>query len=200
MSEARASPEAVVVNYYSLLFASSEAMAKKKGKFRRYIRGIVNVEKDVLSLAGKAAFVKDFPEVVSERCWVSSIDASYSISDHTPVIDAGPLLLAIAHSDYTQAEIEEWLENVDSWDESDMVQSREISRRLIRHVGILESPPSRSDSRRLDDGKKIHTKLGWYLATGQTLQLVVYNLGTTSISPTGNSRVDCRGVAHLWPQ
>ncbi len=52
----------------------------------------------------------------------------------------------------------------------------------------------------MNDGKKIHTKCGWYLATGQTLRLWIYNLGAQSLSGTGNNTVHGRGVAHLWPR
>ncbi len=109
-------------------------MAKRRGgtKFRRYIRGIVNVEKDAGALTTKNVASGNFPEVVTERCWISSIDAVWTLMHHTKVADAGPLLIGIAHSDYTEAEVEEFLENVNSWDQSDKVQSREISKRFIR--------------------------------------------------------------------
>ncbi len=177
-------------------------MGRKKGggKFRRYIRGIVNVEKDAASLATKTVTLQQFPDVTTERCWISSIDAVWTLSHHTKVADAGPFLIGVAHGDYTGDEIEEFLENVDSWDESDKVQSREISRRFIKQIGIFETPEAIENTVRMNDGKMIHTKCGFYLATGQTLQLFVYNLGGAQISATGNSRVDGRGVAHLWPR
>ncbi len=172
---------------------------RRRKKFRRYIRGVVNVEKDAQALATKDVVAGDFPEVVTERCWISSIDAAWTLMHHTKVADAGPLLIGVSHNDYTEAEIEEYLENVNSWDESDKVQSREIGRRFIRQIGIFETPDAITDTVRMNDGKMIHTKCGFWLATGQTLRLWIYNLGSQSLSGTGNNTVHGRGVAHLWP-
>ncbi len=191
--------------YYILILALAGilAMARKgraRRKFRRYIPGVVNVEKDAQTLTAKTIIIGAFPEVVTERCWISSIDAAWTLMHHTKVADAGPLLIGVAHSDYTAGEIEQYLENVDSWDQSDKVQSREIGRRLIRQIGIFETPDAITDTVRMNDGKKIHTKCGFWLATGQTLSLFIYNLGGQSLSGTGNNTVHGRGVAHLWPR
>ncbi len=171
-------------------------MAKRN--MGKYVRGIVNVEKDCGSLATKSLVIQANPDVTTEEMRVSSVVARWSFSHNTPIADAGPLLVGFAHSDYSGTEIEEYLENVDSWDVSDTVQSREISKRLIRQVGTFQSPTSITDAVHLNNGKPIKTRLNWPLATGQTVQIFVYNLGGAQISATGNSRVEARGHANLW--
>ncbi len=179
-------------------------MARKRRaarrKFRRYIRGVVNVEDTLGTLGSKALNLEIFPDSVTERCWLSSIDAAWTLSNFTKVADAGPLLIGVAHSDYSNTEIEAFLESVGTWDQGDLVQSREIGKRFIRQIGIFETPNAVTDSVRLNDGKKIHTKCGWYLNTGQTLNLFTYNLGGVSLSGASAPNVAGRGVAHLWPQ
>jgi len=175
------------------------AKRKGKGKFRAYQRGIVNVEQAFGALGPKVLAGQDFPEVVVEKTWCSSIDVAWTLSNVTPVADAGPILVGVAHNDYTNAEVEEFLENVNSWDRSDLVQSREIGKRFVRQIGIFEMPDSVTDSVRLNDGRKIHTKIGWMLQSGQTLKMFSYNLGAVGMSGASAPNVAGRGVAHLWP-
>jgi len=176
-------------------------MAKRaNGKRRfpkRYIRGVVNAELTSSVLTGKTASSAAFPEVVTEQARISSILASWALTNFTPFLDSGPMMVGLAHSDYSVAEIEEYIENVDSWDEGDLVQSREIGRRLIRILGIFDNPVAVTDSISLNDGKPIKTKLNWQLASGQTLRLWVYNTGSASIATA--VKVDGRGHANLWP-
>ncbi len=176
-------------------------MANKRGgrRRRRYLRGKINVEEAVGAIGTKAVNLQIFPDVVFEKTWISSISAAWTLSNLTPLGDAGPLLIGIAHSDYSAAEVEEYLENVDSWNEGNKVQ-QEIAKRLIRVIGIFETPDDAPDSVTLNDGVKIHTKCGWSLATGQTLNLFIYNFGGNSISATSSPNIAGRGHANLWPQ
>ncbi len=172
--------------------------ARRRRKFVKYLAGIINVEIDFSGLGAKAANTTIFPETVIERTYCSSIRAAWSLSNWTPTSQAGPIMVGIAHFDYSAAEIESWIENVDSWNEGNLIQ-QEIAKRKIRIIGIFEGGDDALDIVRLNDGKPIRTKVGWIFTTGQSLRMWVYNLGSSSVSTT-TPRVHGRGVAHLWPR
>ncbi len=171
---------------------------KRRGgrKFRRYIRGRILSSQALGALGTNTLIGTLVADVVNERTWVSSIKASWSLADITPMADEGPVVCGVAHGDYSDAEVEAWLELSTSWDESDLV-SKEIARRKCRIVGTFTSPASSSTQRSLADGKQITTKLGWVLGTGETLRLWAYNQGSQNLVTGGELHV--QGHANLWP-
>jgi len=171
---------------------------KRRRKFRRYIRGQVDEELDLGTLAGRTLVAQVFDESVVERTFVSSIRASWSLSGLTPATDDGPVLVGIAHQDYTAAEIEEVIENTGSWSEADLI-AQERGKRKVRIVGTFPMPKDLLDSVVLNEGRPIRTKLGWILTTGQSLDLWAYNLGTSGFAGTA-PKVHLEGFANLWPQ
>ncbi len=160
-------------------------------KGRRYLRGRVDEEVPLLALATKTGVVASFDETVDSRTLLTSIVAKWGLEGLTD--GEGPILVGVAHGDYTLAEIEAYLENTGSWNESDLIQSREIAKRLIREVGMLSS-----DEDMLNDGKPVKTKLNWILNEGVTLDLWAYNVSTGTLTTGGV--VHCTGHANLWPQ
>ncbi len=175
-------------------------MAKRKGrKFRRYLAGTVDEELGIGTLNAKVVVSSGFDQSVEERTFVSSMRATWSVENVTPTAGVGPLLVGVAHSDYSAAEIEAWIENTGSWTEGDLV-SQEVAKRKIRKVGVFDDMVGgAAEVNVLNEGKPIRTKLGWILTTGQSLQLWGYNLGTASFATT-NPNVDVQGTVHLWPQ
>ncbi len=163
----------------------------------RYMRGKVNAEIAFSGVGPKAANLQVFPDLVTVRTRISSVVATYSLSNYTPVADAGPWLVGLAHSDYSAAEIEEWIENTGSWEEGNLIQ-QEIADRKIREVGVFDDPDAAADSVVLNDGLPIKTKLNWILTIGQTLDVWVYNLGAASQSGATSANMACRGHANLW--
>ncbi len=175
-------------------------LAKRTGrrKFRRYLRGAIQDELDLGTLAAKTLISADLGGVVQEKTWLSSVKATWSLSDFTDAIGDGPIIVGIAHSDYTDAEIEAFIENAGSWTEGNKV-AQEISRRKIRIVGSFESSVADSQGVAvLNDGKPIHTKCNWYLATGQTVSIWAYNAGDSALATT-DPDLDVLGHANLWP-
>ncbi len=176
-------------------------MARNKRPKRRmgkYIRGTIDEDLDLGTLGTKVVISAVMDETVDERMLISSIVAAYTISNWTPVASAGPILVGIAHSDYTDAEIEAFLETTGSWNEVDLVQ-QEVSKRKIRRIGIFDTPDAATDSAVLNDGKAVKTKLNWILGQGQTLRVWAYNLGTASVATTV-PRIHVAGHANLWPR
>ncbi len=178
-------------------------MAKNKArrKMGRYIRGEVDEEMSIGTLASKDVAIAVFDETVNERTFISSLVATYALLNRTPGSTVGPLMVGVAHSDYTSAEIEAWIESTGSWNEGDLVQSREVGRRLIKKVGVFpdDGGAAVSVASVLNDGKPIKTKLGWILLQGQTLNAWAYNLGSSPYATTV-PLVHIQGHANLWPR
>ncbi len=175
-------------------------MAKKPFKGRRmsdYLRGAVSEKMQLGALSPLTPIKQDFGDVVTEMHRATSIVARYSLDEFTPATNDGPILVGLAHSDYTVAEIEAWIENAASWETGDLVQAREIGRRLIKQIGIFPIPASELVSSVLNDGKAIRTKLNWNLATGQTIALWAYNMGD-SVLATTDPAVQCWGHVNLF--
>ncbi len=153
------------------------------------------------TLAARTLGSVPFDESVVERTFITSLIARWALDDFTAISDVGPIMVGVAHSDYSDAEVEEFIENTGSWDEGNLVQQKEIGRRLIKIVGVFVSggQPTGLISDVLNNGKAMKTKLGWILTTGDTLTLWGYNLGSANVA-TSVPNVYCQGHANLWPQ
>ncbi len=166
---------------------------------RRYIRGTVeHTQVIAVPFVTKDVVDSQFTETVNERTLVSSIVATWTLSAVTPAVGLGPMICGIAHSDYTPAEIESWLENTGSWNEGDLV-AQEISKRKIRQIGAFDTADDSVDAFVLNDGKPIKTKLNWIMVQGQGLVSWVYNGGLVSFA-TSTPTLTVQGHVNLWPQ
>ncbi len=177
------------------------ALAKRgrgKRKFTKYLRGTIDDQLAIGTLSTKDAAIAALAGVVNERTFVSSIKASWSLTDWTQTATDGPILVGIAHSDYTAAEIEEWIENSGGWNEGDLV-AQEIAKRKIKRIGVFQT--ANSDligTAVLEEGRLITTKCKWILLQGQTLNIWAYNMGESA--PATGSIVRVAGHANLWPR
>ncbi len=171
----------------------------RAGGFRKYIKGVVDEELDIGTLAARTLASVLFDQTVEEKTWCSSVKAVYSIDDYTPASGDGPLRIGLCHSDYSNAEIEEWIESTTSWKEGDLIQQREVGKRLIRDVGVFQTPQDATGSYVLNDGKPIRTKMNMMLMTGQTLRLWAYNQGASAFATT-DPNIHAAGHANLWPR
>ncbi len=174
------------------------AKRKPKRKFRKYLKGDINHRLVATGLAARTLVGTVLVETVNERTWLSSVKAAWSIESITAVEGAGPMMCGLAHSDYSDAEIEEFLENTGSWNEGDLV-NQEIAKRKIRRVGVFDTPQAVEDAVVLNDGRPITTKCGWILLQGQTIRLWVYNMGQSAFATT-DPELLVQGHANLWPR
>ncbi len=172
-------------------------MAKNGRKYRRYLRGSIDSALTIGTLAGNTAVGVDSNGVVNERTLVSSMVVQHSLANVTLIAEVGPLRVGVAHSDYSDAEIEAWIENTGSWNEGDKV-SQEIARRKIKDIGTFEMRDGATAVEVLNNGKPIKTKLNWILLQGQTLRFWVFNEGSSAFSTTSPD-YDISGHANLWP-
>ncbi len=171
----------------------------RKGKGRRmgrYIRGNVNEVLALTTLASLTAILAAFDDTVEERTLISSLVASWAIEGFAQATGDGPVMAGIAHSDYSVAEVEAWIENAQGWQEGDQV-AREVGQRKVRVIGTFNNDGSAA-MMHLNDGKKIKTKLNWILNAGQTLSVWAYNLGSGALTTGGVVHVN--GHANLWPR
>ncbi len=82
-------------------------------------------------------------------------------------VTAGDVIhVGVAHSDYSSAEIEEWIESTGGVDFGNLIDG-EISRRLIRNIGGMLGG---------EEGRlRFNIKLNWRLDDGDSLNIWVYN-------------------------
>ncbi len=168
----------------------------RKRRKSKYLKGVVDEELAIATLASKVVVGANFDSTVSEKTRVSSLEASYAIRGLTSASDDGPIMIGIAHSDYTDTEIEEYIENLGSWDQGNKV-AQEIGKRLIRVIGKFESRSDALEAVTLNDGLPIKTRLNWTLITGQTLKAWAYNLGSSPLSTTVPD-ISINGHVNLW--
>jgi len=172
-----------------------------KKRYQRYLRGAVEENLSLGTLNTRTAIKLNFASVVNERTFVSSIKATWSLSEFTNAVGRGPIEVGYAHSDYSATEILEYLTQTGSWNETDQV-SQEISKRKIRRVGVFQMPEAGvavTTDVVLNDGKPITTKLGWILTQSQTVALWGFNSGSVAVAVT-TPRVRVLGHANLWPK
>ncbi len=166
---------------------------RKRG---RYIRGRIDEGLALGTLAAKTLVVDTWDDTVTERSLVSSIVAAWSLDELTS--NQGPIMVGVAHSDYTAAEIEEVIENAGSWTEGDKI-SQERAKRLVRTIGIFAGEDTQAGAAdwTLNDGKPIKTKLNWILNVGQTLDMWAYNMSADALTTTVPI-LQAQGHANLW--
>ncbi len=178
------------------------SMAKKGrggSKRRRYLKGAIDVDFALGTLAAKDLISDTEDSVLTEEAWISSVLATWAIENFTQGAGDGPIVVGVAHPDYTNAEVEEFLENAGSWDQGNLIQ-QEIARRKIRQVGTFSATLlAATGGGALNDGNPIHTKCGWMLNTGISLRFWAYNMGTSALATT-DPHVLVNGHANLWPR
>ncbi len=129
----------------------------------------VNAKVAAGALATLDVAVGDLTDAAVDPYRLMSIKASYSWLELQAVIDDG-FDFGISHGDYTAAEIEECLEAQAAIDRGDKI-ALEQANRLVRSIGSIGSGGLVVDqSAVFADGRKIHTKLNWYMATGDKLK------------------------------
>ncbi len=179
-----------------ILLAGLAKHPRRRRKFRAYLRGRVHQKIPIGTLGAATLVAQALQDSVTEKAFVTSIVATWALSNVTPS-GSGPLLVGVAHGDYTAAEIEAFIENSTSWDRGDLI-TQEVNRRKIKIVGVFDEPTSADDEVRLQDGRMIKTKLNWVLETGQSLDLWAYNRGSVAYATTTPS-VAVDGHCNIWP-
>ncbi len=134
----------------------------------------------LLTLANLDVLGEVLPDTVDKPTFILSIDATWSLNGLTG--GEGPILVGWAHADYSDAEVEEWIENQGAWGTSDLVQ-QEVAKRKIRTAGEFSGV---AGDEVLNDGKFIRTRMKFMLNAGQTMRFWAYNRSGAALT-TGAS-------------
>ncbi len=140
------------------------------------------------TLANATVIGVDFDETVDTRVLILSMEATWALQNNTA--GEGPIVVGVAHGDYTDAEVQEVLVTTGSWKEGSLV-NQEIARRKVRIVGMFNGE---ANDQVLNDGKPIKTTMKWILVNGETLRLFAYNRASATLTTGGV--VILQG--HLW--
>ncbi len=168
-------------------------------KMGKYIKGRIDFDLPLGTLSGNTLIGALVADAVAERTLVSSIVCRYALQGFTVTDNAGPVRCGVAHSDYTDAEVEAWLELTTGWSEADRV-AQEVSNRLCREIGVFPGPPGGGlETAVINDGKPVKTKLNWILNVGQNLRFWAYNSGNQAFV-TSDPNFHVSGHANLWPR
>lgn len=144
------------------------------------------------ALASNTVVSAAFGNTLDQECYAISTDCV--VSGHGFTTGEGPILVGLAHGDYTAAEIEEWLEANASWASSDQI-ANERAKRKCRIIGYLEEMTG--GDRLVNNGKKSRVKLGWKVQEGETFQLWAYNEGSAVLTTGGI--VEIKGPVYFKP-
>ncbi len=180
-----------------MLLALSLAKRRSTKRFPGgYIKGKMDISLALTTLGANTLVSQDVADTVEAVTWVSSIKVTASLSNVTPVVNAGPVLFGVAHSDYTDAEIEAWIEQATNWNLSDLT-SQEVGKRKIRQIGIISAADAVGETSNFNQGRSTRTKVGWELGIGTTLNVWAYNTGIAAFS-TSVPQFEMNGHANLW--
>jgi len=185
------------------------SMAKHSNAKKAWQTIEVSQETDLTSGITASDLVKDqlTDDVADDNFIATSLDLTWTshIEQAAEPGNIGPLLFGVAKSDYSDAEIEAWVENPSGFTRANLIQ-QEISARHIKLIGQFSYPslaPSevagKVVSKLLNDGLPIHTRLNWRILEGQSLSLWVYNAGNADVVATSGQDVTVFGkINGFW--
>lgn len=161
-------------------------MAKKKRG-----RIVVLPFNEVLNCDALASYdvtATQMSQVTNRDLYAISMDVSAAYE--TGAAPAGPVIVGVAHNDYTAEEIEEHLEVADSWDFSNKTD-QEKRRRKVRKIGMFDGI---STSEKLFDGGTKRIPLKFMLNEGATLKSWCYNASDAAL----NASFDIRLIGQVY--
>jgi len=166
--------------------------APQRRRRRKLLKGAVQLALTLGTLANATLISADVSDTVDEKAFILSTECVYTLRDGTA--GEGPIIFGWAHADYTDAEIEAWIENQGSWSEGNLV-SQEISKRKIRMVGQFDNVSGTSGGdEKFREGQMVKTSLKFVLETGVALSLWAYNLSGGALT-TGSVLL---ATGHAW--
>lgn len=135
---------------------------KSKGKRIRYLQMEHSL---ALGALVAADLIKgDFSQVMDEKVFALWAKGAWAID--TATAGEGGITCGFSHSSYTDAQVEECIEQALSWDAGNKV-AQEQRRRKVRRVGDIVWRDSTSGS--MEQGKSQFTKLMFNIEIGETL-------------------------------
>ncbi len=167
----------------------------RRTNWNKFRSGALDIDLAMTTLAAKT-LVSQSSETVVDTARISSVKANYGIAGFTPADGVGPFLFGVAHSDYTNSEIEAYIEQSGSWDLGDK-QSQEVRSRRIKILGTIGQQASGIQNMVANDGRQTKSKLNWIMSEGDGLDFWVYNMGDAAVATTVPQFV-VFGNASIW--
>ncbi len=155
------------------------AAKRRRGRKQRAQKLVFSSSLALLTLATNDVVGGLLSDTVVDRVWLSSMDIRSAIRDIT--VGEGPIVYGVAHGDYTDAEVEECLEAVGSWDRSDQVAVEQANRK-VRTIGTFSGF---TPEEVLNNGNPKRVRLGFMLEDGQTLRFWAWNKSGVNPLTTG---------------
>lgn len=168
-----------------LAIAFGLALLAGLAKHRRRKRRPLNVlsTDNVMSLGALAADTGILAPLTSgsvnlgENYWCTSIDLWLTVRGAS--VGEGPVSIYVCHSDYSLAEIEEYIEGTTQFSPLDLV-GREIARRKIRLVTTIAQTAVNIE---VNEGRPYRVPIRWMCHGGTTgIVLCAYNTDTTQLT------------------
>ncbi len=161
------------------------------GTFRavRIVKGF-----SVTALAAAGLLSSDLLIASDAKYRLSSIVCRYTWQDIAATIDGG-LVFGIAHGDYTDTEILEFINASTSLQQGDMVANERAQRR-IRIIGSIQGSDVVDGEASYNLGRPVKTKLNWEIPIGTTVSVWIHN-GSATIWSIGSDFFTI-GQANVW--
>ncbi len=187
----------VLAAFFAALLTIGATKGQRRANFSKYIDGAIDDRVTAPTLAPNTLVGLNVTKVTVDTCRISSILAVWSLLNFTAIANAS-IIVGVAHSDYTDAEVEGWLESAGSWDRGNTT-AREVRSRMCRIVGSFRLGGGHNVSNVvvLNGGRPIKTKLNWLLTEGQTIKLWIFNGGAAAYATTVPV-LEVQGKANLW--
>ncbi len=153
-------------------------MAKhRKSKGRRQSLAVINVSESLalLTLADDAVLGVD-TDPFGREFYAISADLYWGVRNHTA--GEGPIIVGIAHNDYTDVEVAENLNLTGMEDPGDQI-AKEQGRRLVRRAGQFAG---QTTDEVLNDGKPMRVRIGFVITDGFSLAFWAQNKNGGSLT------------------
>ncbi len=171
-----------------LLLAKTGGMSAARATITRFLQSNLGLTTLASSSVASTILCNAFDTDVR----VSSINATWNRRGGTA--GEGPIYFGVAHSDYTDAEIEEYLELASDVGILDPVDN-EKANRMIRFIGSFSGAGTDES---LNDGNPVKTKLNWPVGDAKQLNMWAYNRSGGAL--TTGCVVEVGGQINFRPQ
>ncbi len=174
-----------------LLVMPMAAHRKKRRRYNPNFRAVPIQSSVALGTLGAGVLIgADLLAASDSDFYAISIDLSWSINGLTA--GEGPIEVGLAHGDYTDAEVEAYIEESAQLTRGNLI-AKEVMSRKVRTVGTFA--PGATTEAVLQNGMKVRTKLGWQVTTGETIRVWARN--PTSGALTTGAAVSAIGKFYI---
>lgn len=151
--------------------------AKRRSSKRKQRLAVINVDESIVlsTLADNAAISVD-SDPFGREFYAISADLYWGLDGLTA--GQGPIIVGMAHNDYTDVEVAENLNLTGMEDPGDKI-AQEQGRRLVRRAGQFSGV---STNEVLNDGKAKRTKLGFVITDGFSLGFWAQNKSNATLT------------------